>query len=289
MKTKIYQLPWVIILAGIFFSLYLVSLIPNDVYFSGDGALKALVAQQWGTGQFRFDLVQSTEPWVRQLWQDGLYPYEEPFVYQVADKYHITFPFTFSLVTAPFYALWGYRGLYVIPLVSTWVIWLTCYWACQRLKFNAWRTSVTLLIVIFASNLTLYSAMYWEHTLAVCLCFLGMVPLLIPGNQAKLSVKTAILSGVCVGLSAWVRSEFLGAIATLVFVVYLAAVLDRVKGKFIFKAIDSNYFTYLAKRKEIFVASMAVTVGLFFICNKIIYGHFLGIHALQIVEEFSLT
>ncbi|CCQ66479.1 hypothetical protein CWATWH0402_5713 [Crocosphaera watsonii WH 0402] len=31
------------------------------------------------------------------------------------------------------------------------------------------------------------------------------------------------------------------------------------------------------------------TVGLFFISNQIVYGHFLGIHALQIVEGFSIA
>ena len=45
----------------------------------------------------------------------------------------------------------------------------------------------------------------------------------------------------------------------------------------------------LGDKGLIFIFSMYATVGAFFISNKLIYGHFLGIHALQIVEEFSLA
>ncbi|MDY7013071.1 MAG: hypothetical protein SVX43_05625, partial [Cyanobacteriota bacterium] len=68
---------WGTILAGILYSLYLCWQVPKDVFFNGDGALKALLAQQISRGQMRFDLVESSESWVHQLWQKGLYPYKE--------------------------------------------------------------------------------------------------------------------------------------------------------------------------------------------------------------------
>ena len=53
---------WGIILAGVLFSLYLLCQVPDGVYFSGDGGLKALLAQQLGAGIFRFsDLAPDIE------------------------------------------------------------------------------------------------------------------------------------------------------------------------------------------------------------------------------------
>jgi hypothetical protein len=217
MKIGDGRVSWGIILVGVLFSLFLLWQIPDGVYFSGDGGLKALLAQQLSAGIFRFDLVLPSENWVQNLWSQGLYPYEEPFVYHLDNRYFITFPFPFSLITAPFYAFFGDRGFYLVPLVATWAIWVTFYWTCQRLKFNLFSTSLALVILIFASNLTLYSAMYWEHTLAVALAFAGIAILLSPTETSSLSIKDAILSGCLVGFSAWVRSEFLAMVGTLLF------------------------------------------------------------------------
>lgn len=289
MKISVNRGFWGIILAGVLFSLYLLYQVPDGVYFSGDGGLKALLSQQLSAGIFRFDLIQPSENWVRNLWSQGLYPYEEPFVYHLDKRYFITFPFPFSLVTAPFYAFFGYRGFYIVPLVSTWAIWVTFYWVCQRLKFNSFSTSLALVILIFASNLTLYSAMYWEHTLAVALCFVGMAILLIPRGTSGLSIKNTILSGCLIGLSAWVRSEFLAMVGTLAFLAVLIAILNHNRFKKIREKFYLKQLLFTNFKITIFLASMFLTVALFFIFNKLIYNHFLGIHALQIVDNFSLS
>ncbi|MGH2413871.1 MAG: LA_3751/LA_3752 family putative glycosyltransferase, partial [Microcystaceae cyanobacterium] len=223
MKFKPYQLPLLIILAGVVFSLYLQWLIPDGVYFSGDAGLKALLAKQLGAGTLRFDLVPPSETWVRDLWNQGLYPYEEPFVYHVSGRYYITFPFTFPLITAPFYRFFGYRGLYLIPLVSTWVIWLIVYFVCQRLKFNNLTTALTLIVLIFASPLTLYSSLYWEHTFAIALALAGLTILLFAKDSLGLSKRNAILSGFLIGLSVWFRPEFLCLIVILIGLVSMAS------------------------------------------------------------------
>lgn len=280
MKHKSFLFPLSIILAGILFSIFLQWQVPNGVYFSGDAGLKALLARQLSDGIFRFDLVPPSESWIRDVWDGGLYPYGEPFVYKVANKHYITFPFTFPLVTAPFEALFGYRGLYIIPLISTWIIWFVFYWLCQRLKVNHFYTSVALISLIFASPLTIYSAMYWEHTLAVALAFAGGTILLASKNSSGLSINNAVLSGALVGLSVWFRPEFLCWVAILIGLVYFAS-LSQIKGV--------ETIAFLSKNKTIFAVSAIATIALFFLCNKLIYGHPLGIHAIQVVEKVSLT
>ena len=277
-------LPWLVIFAGILFTLYLQLLIPEDVFFSGDAGLKALLSKQLASGVLRFDLVPPPQKWVQNLWTNGLYPFETPFVYNLNNKYWITFPYTFPLVTAPFYALFGYRGFYLVPLVATWAIWLSFYWACRRLKIDNLLTAIGLVVVIFASHLSLYSAMYWEHTLAVALAFHGFSTLLIPGNSQGISKKDAGLSGVLIGLAVWFRPEFLCLVGLCLVLVYVASLNQFKQLDFINKRLSLGKLQYLTKNREIFVISMVVTVALFFLSNKLIYNHPLGIHAIQVVQ-----
>jgi hypothetical protein len=289
MKLKLAYIPLAIVLAGVLFTLYLLWQIPNGVYFSGDAGLKALLARQLSAGIFRFDLVPPSDAWVRELWKQGLYPYDKPFVYEVASKYFITFPFTFPLITAPFLALFGDRGLYLVPLISTWAIWLTFSWVCLRLKFNVFYTAIALIVLIFASPLTIYAAMYWEHTLAVALAFAGTAILLVSRDSSGLSIKDAIISGVSVGLSVWFRPEFLCWVGILAVLVYLASLSGVRQLAGMSQKLNLESISFLSRNKTIFVASMVLTIVIFFLCNQLIYGHPLGIHAIQVVEESSLA
>ena len=289
MTIKDYKLPLIIIGVGILFSLYLQWLIPEGVFFSGDAGLKALLAKQLSQGQFRFDLVSPSLPWVRQLWQNDLYPFEEPFVYYINDRYYITFPYTFPLVTAPFQALFGYRGLYIIPLVSTWVIWLTCYWVCKRLELSQTIASVALVVLIFASPLTLYSAMYWEHTLALALAWLGLALFFFPRPNQLLSIRRVIISGILIGGSVWFRPEFLALVSLIIVFVYAVSLWNWARQQLRIERFNLSKLSYVTEHQEIFAISLIATVGLFFLSNKLIYNHPLGIHAIQVVEETGLS
>nr|WP_242040463.1 hypothetical protein [Anabaena subtropica] len=211
---------------------------------------------------------------MRNLWDSGLYPFEAPFSYKISNRYFITFPFTFPLVTAPFHALFGYRGFYIVPLLSTWLIWFNFYRVCQFFKTSLLATSLGLATLIFASPLTMYSAMYWEHTLAVSLAFGGLAMILTKG-QKTFTKKDAVTSGILVGLSVWFRPEFLALVAILIPLIIVS---------YRFKL---SYINFIDKHKTIFIVSLIATVSCFFIINKLIYSHPLGAHALQVVEEFS--
>lgn len=269
------NLPLLIILSGVIFSLYLFAQVPEDLYFSGDGGLKALLAKQLASGNLRFDLNLQVPQWVETIWNSGLYPFEPPFSYKIDGLYYITFPFTFPLLTAPFYAFFGDRGFYIIPLISTWIIWINFNIFCRVLQLDQWITSIGLIILIFASPLTMYSAMYWEHTLAVCLAFSGLLVMLCqPENNS--SKTLTIFSGVLIGLSVWFRPEFLALVAIL-FMLIIPSYF-----------IKHDWITLLKNQRTIFLVSLIFTVLCFFALNKIIYNHPLGAHAFQVVENFSL-
>nr|WP_290227420.1 hypothetical protein [Trichocoleus desertorum] len=249
---------------------------PNDVFYSGDGGLKALLAQQFSAGSFHFDLRLPVNTWIQSLWDIGLYPFRPPFVYNVENRYFVTFPFTFPLVTAPFHALLGFRGLYVVPLVSTWALWFSFYSACQRLKLGTIRTSIALVVLIFTAPLSLYSAMYWEHTLAVALAFHGLALALVPPVKG-LSTRDAIFSGGLIGLSVWFRPEFLCLVGIML--VWLAVTQTK----------PLKEFSFVGQKAIAIAISMMLSVAIFFGINLLVYQHPLGIHSVQIVEEFTLS
>ena len=303
---KLKSISLVIILGGILFSLYLQGQVADGVYFSGDGGLKALLAKQLATGELRFDLAIPEATWIQELWNAGLYPYDEPYVYQVAEKYYITFPYTFPLVTAPFYALFGYRGLYIIPLVSCWVVWLVFYLDCLRLSLNNLVTALGLICLIFASCLTIYSAMYWEHTLAVALSFTGLSLWFIFDREArgkkqegrnkenkincqqKNTFKT-IVSGILIGLAVWFRPEFIFVVVITIGLAIFTSSYSQFKNILFFNTQNLQPIIFPIRQQLVLAISMILTVAGFFISNKIIYGYAIGIHGIQAVEPIPLS
>lgn len=264
------HLAWMTILTGVFLTLFLQSLISDEVFYSGDGGLKALLAKQFAAGSFHVDLRLDADAWVRDLWGQGLYPFESPFVYQRSGGRYIAFPFYYSLLSAPFYALLGFRGLYLIPLLSTWLLWFRFRKVCNRLRLSDRFTSLALATLIFASPLTLYSAMYWEHSLAVLLAFWGMTVAVTP-RSCPVAPRKALLGGLLVGLSVWLRPEM----------ICLTAVLCVL--------IGASRELCLSKRGRIgFVCGALCVVLLLGMANVTFYRHPLGFHALQVIENSSI-
>jgi 4-amino-4-deoxy-L-arabinose transferase-like glycosyltransferase len=308
------KFPLMIILAGILFSLYLQFQIKDETFFSGDGSLKFLLAKQFSSGDFRFDINLPGAAWVYDLWKDGLYPLgnKEPFIYYRFNRYYSPFPFTFSLITAPFYALFGFKGLNIIPLISLWAIWFRFYVVCQLLNLKTAITTLALATLIFSSPLTIYGATYWEHTLAVALAFYGLTIILAP-RSGELSKGEAIFSGILLGLSVWFRGEFLCLIGIMCLSVLASSKLNftfdfalllsgLIICLFVLSREEFLWFigigcllayalakiNFVFKNKLFFLSSMLLTLSLYWLINIIIYHHPLGIHALQVVEHLSL-
>ncbi len=271
-------MPGLVLALGIGLSLTLQAHSRDGVFFSSEAGLKALLAQQFSTGQLQASLDMSQPPWVLTLWRQGLYPFAPPYAYEQQGNYFIRFLFTFPAITAPFYALMGYRGLYVVPLVSLWVTWWRLCLVCRVWRVRSIFTSLSLVLVIVASPLTLYGAMYWEHTLAVALAFWGLSGLLLhvlPGDSPqRISLNEALVDGLCVGLSVWVRPELLCLVAILG-VITVASQLPRLP-KQLRLVIPRGLTLGLVVA---FNGAMGLTVLGFFGANLVFYGHPLGIYA----------
>lgn len=289
-----------IIFLGMLLTLWMQRFSDNGVVFSGDGGLKALlaqqIAQQLSTFDFPLDMALRlpVADWVQGLWEQGLYPFKPPYVYEIDSQRFITFPFTFPLVSAPFYALFGDRGLYLIPLLSLWSIWLRFWQIARKAHWDSIALCIGLISLIFASPLSLYGGMYWEHTLAVALAFWGVSDLLFLGQSPKKSLEAGfeessknslslyrfLRSGVLIGLAVWFRPEFLCLVAAVGLLATTGWLLPQIK---LAKWAIAPAFTL--EQATILIGAMACTIGVFFALNYAIYSHPLGIHAIQIVEE----
>ena len=271
-------LPGLILALGIGLSLGLQVHSRDGVFFSSDAGLKALLAQQFSTGQFQTSLDIPQPTWVLTLWRQGLYPFAPPYAYEQQGNYFIRFLATFPAITAPFYALMGYHGLYVVPLVSLWVTWWRLCIVGRIWRIHSPFIALSLGLVTFASPLTLYGAMYWEHTLAVALAFWGLSGLLyhaLPDDSnQRISLNEGLVNGMCVGLSVWFRPEFLCLVAILGAITVASRMSQLPKP--LRMVIPRGLTLGLVVA---FNGAMVLTVLGFFGANLVTYGHPLGIYA----------
>lgn len=273
---------------GIFYLFVLQCLIPEGAFFSGDSGLKAMLSQNLAKGNLGFNLDFPVQPWIKTLWDDGLFPYQEPFVYKISEKYFITFPFTFSLITSFFYNALGYRGFYIIPLISTFVIWFSFYKVCKKLELSHASIILGLINLIFACNLPIYSAIFSEQTISVCLAFASFSLIIPPKGSKKLTFWAAFWAGILSGLAVWFRPEqiflviFIDSLSVWAF---LTLRLKSLSTKFVFV---KRYTDYIGNYGSILLLTSTLSLLLYGLSNILIYKNFLGVHAIQVVEHHSL-
>jgi hypothetical protein len=266
LRQRTGRVVFLILMTGILFSVYLQTLVKDEVFFCGDMGLKLLQTKQYSNCVFRIDLDLDAPNWVRELWSGGFYPFKPPFVYLQKNHYFVQYPFLFSLASAPFYAWFGFRGLYLIPLVSVWIVWTRYLTLCIRLGMDGKEQAVALAVLVFASPLTAYCAMFWEHSLATALAF-GGLSILIIGLREGLKKSQAVLSGVLLGLSTWFRPEYYCMVGVIAFILPFAKTL-RLR----------------LEHRTLLTVSMILTIHVFWGLNVFFYHHPLGAHGLQITR-----
>lgn len=280
-------IPSILFLLGMALTLWMLFFVSSGVFFGSDAGTKALLSQQIASQikalSFPLDVSLTAQPapesWVNQLWDSGLYPITPPFSYELNAERFISFPFIFPLITAPFYALLGEPGLYVIPVLALWVVWGRFCQIGLRADWDSASLSLGLFTLIFASPLSLYGSTYWEQTVAIALAFWGISALLYPKKtvalRSHLSGTRLIISGVLIGLSVWFRPEFIGLLLAVAIVSKLGWLLP--KWRLITPLSATDVF--------ILIGSMVGTLSVFCALNYGIYGHPLGLHGQLLLNE----
>ena len=164
-----------IFLLAIIYLGILVSSIQPEVFFQGDGGVKFLVIKQINAHQGFKYLTLPQPQWVREIWDKGFFPLKEPFVYSTPKGYLISFPPAFQIVNAFLYERLGYRGIYIIPLLSILILWTWVFNLLKKKNIGEINMALAIFVLTFCSPLTIYGAMYWEHMPTVLLLFAGTV------------------------------------------------------------------------------------------------------------------
>jgi hypothetical protein len=265
--------PWAVIGAGIVYTLWLVSFISDEVFYVGDLGLRALLTHQMAAGHLAFHLDPPAEAWVRELWDAGLFPFEPGFVYEQRGRRYLVYPAIFSLLTAPFYAFMGFRGLYVVPLLALWATWVRFAAASRHAGLRGGWAAVGLAALVFASPLTPYGAMYWDHTLAIFLAFTGLT-LLVPVG-GTVTRRGAVLGGLLLALSGLFREELFCLVGLLVLMVLASPWLPPVR------ALGFD------RQRTAALASIGAGLAFSLATNWLMYGNPLGMHAMVGIEHLS--
>ena len=179
---------------GVVLTVYIISLTlsPNNVFWSPDEGVRFLMANsltsgpEQGNNKGYAGIIRDPE----FRFYPGYYKYSG-FMYPIPQDdgtYKYPWAVGFPLVSGLFYRTFGIAGIYLIPLLSAWLIALIM-----------WRFSINLipsmafwviLLVGLGTPIFFYNQVFWDHTLAT---LLGVVALFTLASNSKLSISSIIL------------------------------------------------------------------------------------------------
>lgn len=266
MKKRIvikYWYLYIVVLLSVLYLAYLVSSSEPGVFFSSDGGIKYLMLKQVAEGHGFKYLYLPQPQWVHQIWANGFFPFRRPFVYPSPQGYLFVFPPAFQVINSFFYTHFGIPGLYIVPVLSTLLLWVSVIFLLWRCGISPLRIAIGLFILVFCSPLTLYGATYWEHMPAVLLLFAGLIFVVKPTDNALIALILGLLSG----LAAWFRPE-----ALVMNLLYWFAVV--------------YLFIRESNRSAIwFLIGLAIGIASFLVFNRIEFGSYFGVHSRQVLLD----
>lgn len=249
--------------------LVLATRVPPDVVANADAGVKFLLTRQFAAGDLRATLQLPAEPWVEELWRAGIYPLRYPTVIERDGQRFGLFPLAFPLLTAPFYRWLGFPGLLALPVLGFWATLWALVRAGRGLRLSARAIAFATIALGLASPLLIYSAMFWEHSLALGLCTAGVALTVAAPALPSPPRRYALLGGLLLGAATLLREELVVPAVLLVPATWAAFPLER--------------------RTPVRAAGAALGLALAGLSiagwNAWHYGHPLGIHALAAVQS----
>ncbi|HEV8238263.1 MAG TPA: hypothetical protein VGS57_02725 [Thermoanaerobaculia bacterium] len=257
-----------LVAAGVALVVWIVLQVPGEVFNSGDGGVKALQARQAAAGSFATTLELPAPPWVRELWARGHYPFERPFVYATPVGRVPQYPFLFPWLSALPYRALGFRGFFVLPALALFAVWWVFARAARRAGVPARCRALALTSLVLALPLTVYGAMFYEHTLAVLL-LLPACAVVALHERAPSTLRLALV-GALAGTAPWLRSESWCLLAGLGLLAVVRSIRER----------DWRWMAL--------PAAELVTAGADLVTNHVLYGSWFGPHGEQVLGALSI-
>jgi hypothetical protein len=173
------------------------------------------------------------------------------------------FSWLLPILSAPFFALLGFRGLYVVPAVSAVVIFLAA--AALGRRLGAGDGVMTGWIVVLCAPVLVYGAELWEHAPAAACVAIAAVLLAPEASVRRRVFGAAFLAGAAIGLAGLFREEAVLALPAFVVARFVAMPRDE-------RWHDAVRAGAIAAAGTIAVFALAVPM------NLVVYGSPLPLH-----------
>lgn len=216
-KSRI-KLAWISVAGiGLFYLVLVIGILPPRSFFSGDAGVKYLQVHNLINSQWR---TLSIDYPGEELDLDHRYsPFTTTnFFYEKDQKTYGVYSELFIVAVSVFYALFGFYGLYVVPILATLGTMMVTYHLSTR--FSERFAPLAPIIVGLCTPMLLYSLDLWEHTLAVFFSTLSVL-LLLDGIRSP-DTKRLFASGLALAISIWIREElYLMILAELLVLIWV--------------------------------------------------------------------
>lgn len=248
---------WAPMLLGAAALAWILAAISGPYFFSVDGGAKLLgVEHLLGEGYAPGFAAPSAE-WAAQLWAGEAFPFRPPFALASDDGWQLAFALPFLALSAPLYAVFGWPGLYVLPIAATLGTWALVW---RRSQAHPQRLAVVAVAV--GSFATPYGATFWEHNLALVLATFSLFEA-SPSSEAPASTRNSVVRGAALAAAGFLRPE--------AWVLGAAVVVAR------------------ARKSRGFALAFVAGACVFALHNVVVYQHPLGAHAAQLGATVSAS
>ena len=263
------------ILILLFFAVMQIFVLPPDGFMTGDQGAKYLQARAFAEqGPFN----PAIELKSRDI--DPEHAFRDPQLAPSRGRLVSVFMWLLPLITAPFLAVLGMRGLYVVPAFSAVVV----FWCAARLgrRSDDRDGAITGLLVLVVTPIALYGLELWEHApAAACVSIAAVLLMPIEGSDDGQAVRTVggrawgfgsgrvrfFAAGVVIVIGFLFREETVVALPALLIGRALSREHDRLRD-LITAALWSGLGVLVT-----FVASMPM--------NEVVYGTLLPMHVTE--------
>ena len=226
---------------------------------TGDAAYKYLQVKDFINGGYRGFACDYPGREIDPAFQ--WFPFQEPMAYIIDGQCFYVFPYQLIFVYLPFYLLAGNVGIYLVSLLTGWLILLMIYRIGGQLGFDEPHRAGLVWFSFAAYGLLTYALGMNEFALTGLLALTAAYCALLPG------VLPAVFGGICVGIALQFRAESALLGCTIPAAIWLFAPDDGRRS-----------------RAVVFFAVFALILGAFFLANQAVFGHPLGLRGIVFIE-----
>jgi len=259
-----------VLLIALFFAAMQCFVLPPDGFVTGDQGSKFLQTRAFAANG---PLNPSIEIAARDI--DPDYRHQEPKLKNRRGRLVSEFLWLLPLLSAPFFAALGMRGLYVVPALSAIVVFLAAAALGRRMGepsgvWTAW-------VAVMATPVVVYGLELWEHAPAAACVIVAAVLTYpwLPASANRLPPKGGrhMLAGAAIMAGFLFREEVISALPALAIARALSVERDRVK------ELVTTGLWMSAGAALVFLASIPF--------NLLIYGAPLPMHITQDAWEVA--